>query len=342
MADPQFFTCAGPFTLSQIAEVTGAEIAGQNPDPNYSVADVAPLSTATEKSLSFLDNKKYKDQFMGAKAGVCIIHPDMQGDAPSSMHLLLHPSPYLAYAKTAQLFYPEPKPAAGIEEGAIVHDTVKFGNGCTVEAGAIIKAGATIGDHCWIESGAVIGQNVKIGNHCRIGSNATISHSLIGNNVRLYPGVRVGQDGFGFAIDPSGFVKVPQLGRVIIEDHVEIGANTTIDRGAGPDTVVEAGSWIDNLVQIGHNVRIGRGCVIVAQVGISGSTELGDYVMIGGQGGLAGHLKIGSGAKIAAQSGVMRDIPPGEEHMGSPSIPLKQFMRQTATLARMARPGKKS
>ena len=153
----------------------------------------------------------------------------------------------------------------------------------------------------------------------------------------VYTLARIGQDGFGFAIDPAGFVKVPQLGRVIIEDSVEIGANTTIDRGAGPDTVIGQGTWIDNLVQIGHNVKIGKGCVIVSQAGISGSTIIDDFVMIGGQAGIAGHLHVGSGAKVAAQSGIMRNIPAGEEQMGYPALPMKQFMRQIATLNRLSK-----
>jgi UDP-3-O-[3-hydroxymyristoyl] glucosamine N-acyltransferase len=146
----------------------------------------------------------------------------------------------------------------------------------------------------------------------------------------------VGRPGFGFAIDPAGFVSVPQLGRVVIEDGVEIGANTTIDRGAGPDTVIGAGTRIDNLVQIGHNVQIGRNCIIVSQTGISGSTKFGDFVMAGGQSGFAGHLTVGNGAKIAAQSGIMRDIPAGAEVMGYPATDLKQFMRQVATLSRLS------
>ena len=157
----------------------------------------------------------------------------------------------------------------------------------------------------------------------------------------LYPGVRIGQDGFGFAIDPAGHVKVPQLGRVKIGNHIEIGANTTIDRGAGPDTEIGDGTWIDNLVQIGHNVRIGRGCVIVSQVGISGSTQIGDFVAIGGQAGIAGHLNIGSGARIGAQSGVMNDIPHMSEYMGSPAFPKTQFFRQVAALNRLIKKKKK-
>jgi UDP-3-O-[3-hydroxymyristoyl] glucosamine N-acyltransferase len=182
----------------------------------------------------------------------------------------------------------------------------------------------------------VIAQNVEIGDQSVIGANASISHALIGANVRIYPGVRIGQDGFGFAIDPAGHVKVPQLGRVIIGDSVEIGANTTIDRGAGPDTHIGQGSWIDNLVQIGHNVKIGRGCVIIAQTGVAGSTVLEDYAVLAAQVGVAGHLTIGMGARIGAQSGVMRDVAAGSEVMGAPAMPAKQFMRQVAMLRKMS------
>jgi len=176
-----------------------------------------------------------------------------------------------------------------------------------------------------------------LGADVRVGANVSISHALIGARVRLYPGVRIGQDGFGFALDPARFIKVPQLGRVIIEDDVEVGANTTIDRGAVPDTIIGAGTMIDNLVQIGHNVQIGRGCVLVSQVGISGSTRLGDHVMIGGQAGLSGHLTIGSGARIGAQAGVMRDVAPGETVLGAPALPMREFFRQVAALQRLAK-----
>jgi UDP-3-O-[3-hydroxymyristoyl] glucosamine N-acyltransferase len=199
----------------------------------------------------------------------------------------------------------------------------------------VIGKGATIGRNCWIEANAVIGCGVVIGDNCRIGPGATVSHALIGNNVRLYPGVRVGQDGFGFAIDPAGFVKIPQLGRVMIEDDVEVGANSCIDRGAGPDTVIGRGTWIDNLVQIGHNVRIGRGCILVGQCGIAGSTVLEDYVVVAAQAGIAGHLHVGKGARIGAQAGVLRNLDAGGEYMGSPCLPMRQNMRQIALLKRL-------
>ena len=320
MADPRFFQNTGEKKLSEIATLCGAELLNPDVFSNTLIRDVAPLDTASAQDLTFLDNRKYKDQFLKTKAGACFVAPNMVDHAPEGVALLVSAAPYRAYALAAQAFYPQGNPA---------------GDKTVVEDGAIVKPGVTLGKGCWIESGAVLGENVVLGDYCRVGSNAVISHAEIGNHVRIYPGVTIGQDGFGFAIDPTGFVKVPQLGRVIIHDHVEIGANTAIDRGAGPDTVIGAGTWIDNLVQIGHNVKIGRCCVIVAQVGISGSTVLDDFVMVGGQAGIAGHLKVGTGARIAAQSGVMRDVPAGVEQMGAPAMPSKQFMRQVAALKRL-------
>lgn len=334
MADPAFFSRKGPFTLQRLAELASCELSPSAP-AGFEVADVAPLDKAGASDLSFLDNAKYRDMFRATKAGACIVSPDMAAHAPEGVHLLISKSPYKSYALAAQAFYPEPRPAPGVSPQALVDPSAALGAGCAVEAGAIIKAGAKIGEGCWIESGAVIGENVTLGKGCRVGVNASLSHCVIGNGVRIYTGARIGQDGFGFAIDPKGFVKVPQLGRVVIEDGVEIGANTTIDRGSGPDTVIGAGTWIDNLVQIAHNVKIGRGCILVAQVGIAGSTVVEDYVAMGGQAGVAGHLRIGKGARVAAKSGVTRNIPPGEEHMGYPSLPIRQFMRQIATLNKM-------
>jgi UDP-3-O-[3-hydroxymyristoyl] glucosamine N-acyltransferase len=335
MADPDFFTKARTFTLEELAEISGSRLV--NAPSDQKIADVASLDQAGADQVSFFENIKYKNSFLATKAGACFVSEKMVSHAPDGLALLVSAAPYKAYARAAQAFYPDEKPKADISPSAHIDKSAEIGEGCTIEPGAVIKAGVKLGKDCWVEAGAVIGTNVVFGDYCRIGSNATISHARIGNHVRLYPGVRIGQDGFGFAIDPSGHIKVPQLGRVIIHDHCEIGANTTIDRGAGPDTVIGAGTWIDNLVQIGHNVKIGRGCIIVSQVGISGSTELGDFVAMGGQSGVAGHLKIGSGARIAAQSGLMRDVPAGEEYMGSPAVPIRQFMRQVAKLGQLVK-----
>ena len=335
MADRRFFTLAGSFKLGQLAEMTGSVLA----DPSHAnvvIFDVAPLDTAEKTHLSFLDNKKYADAFRTTKAGACFVRPELAEYAPATTICLTNKNPYKAYALAAQMFYPTEKPKSFRAKSAVIDATASIGTDCVIEDGVVIAPHVKIGNHCHIQAHAVIRQGVEIGDDCDIGPHVTISHALISSKVRLHHGVCIGRQGFGFAIDPTGFIAVPQLGRVIIETDVEIGANTTIDRGAGPDTVIGQGTRIDNLVQIGHNVKIGKGCVIVAQVGISGSSQLGDYAMLGGQVGVAGHIKIGSGARIAAQSGIMRDVSAGEEVMGSPAVPIKQSMRQIATLAKLA------
>jgi UDP-3-O-[3-hydroxymyristoyl] glucosamine N-acyltransferase len=206
-----------------------------------------------------------------------------------------------------------------------------------IEAGAVIGERAELGAGCHVGPNAVIGEAVVIGPNCRIGAGATLSHCLLGARVVIYPGARIGQAGFGFALGTEGMTKVPQLGRVIIEDDVEIGANSTIDRGSGPDTVIGAGTMIDNLVQIGHNVRLGKGCVIIAQAGVAGSTRIGDHAILAAQAGLIGHLTIGHAARIGAQAGVMRDVPDGESVIGSPAVPVRQFFREVATVQRLAK-----
>jgi UDP-3-O-[3-hydroxymyristoyl] glucosamine N-acyltransferase len=209
----------------------------------------------------------------------------------------------------------------------------------SAEIGAyvVVEARAEIGAGCRVGSFVSIGAGVTVGRDCRIGAHASLSHALIGSRVYIYPGARIGQEGFSFAATEAGFLSIPQLGRVIVEDDVEIGANTTIDRGSTRDTIIGAGTRIDNLVQIGHNVQLGRCCVIVAQVGIAGSTILEDFVQIGGQAAMAGHLRIGQGSHIGAQAGVICDVPAGSVLLGSPAQPRKEFFRQVATLKRMTR-----
>ena len=237
----------------------------------------------------------------------------------------------------AQAFYPDDRPDPSVSAHARIHPSAKIGKDVVIGDFVVIEDHADIGDGAWIEPFAYIGKGVAIGAASRIGVQVCVTHATIGHHTRLYTGVKVWQDGFGFAIDPAGFVKVPQLGRVMIGDYVEIGANTTIDRGASGDTIIGSGTWIDNLVQIGHNVKIGRGCVLVAQVGIAGSAELEDYVVLAGQVGVAGHIKIGSMARVAAQSGVNKSIPAGEEWIGCPAVPMKKFIRQNMVVNKMAR-----
>lgn len=334
--DPRFFPPAGPFSLEQLAAISGATAVARGAE-RQEFSDVAALDEADAATVSFLDNKGYVDQFRETKAGCCIVAEPFADQAPAETCLLVSDDPYLAYAKVAAAFHPDSDltfcPSG--DDGA-VHPSAQIGAGTTLGQGVVIGPNAYIGENCIIGPNTYIGDAVTVGNNCRIGPSVSIRFSVIGNNVSLFAGVRLGEPGFGFAASPGGAVTVPQVGRVLIEDDVEIGANSTIDRGAGPDTVIGAGTRIDNLVQIGHNVRIGEGCIIVAQTGVAGSTVIGNGVQIGGQVGIAGHLTIGDGAKIAAQSGIMRDIAPGVTVAGSPAVPVKQYFRQVAALLRLA------
>jgi UDP-3-O-[3-hydroxymyristoyl] glucosamine N-acyltransferase len=221
----------------------------------------------------------------------------------------------------------------------VVDPSARIDANVEVGALAVIGAHVEIGPLCRIGAGAVIGEGVVLGSECRVGPLASISHALLGNRVYVYPGARIGQDGFGFAITAQGFLTVPQLGRVILQDDVEIGANSTVDRGAALDTVIGAGTRIDNLVQIGHNVRMGQHCVVAGQAGISGSAVLEDFVQVGAQAGLTGHLRIGARARIGAQAGIMSDVDAGSDVVGSPAMPVREFFRNVAVLRRLARKG---
>lgn len=343
MADPRFFSQQDPVALSEIAQLTGAEIlrAGGEPataeDAARQFECVAPLDRAGATDISFLDNTKYIDSFARSEAGACLVRPKFAARAPEGMLLLVTEEPYYCYALVAQRFFAPTSVEPGISEHAHIHETATLGEGCRVEAGAWIGENVIIGARCHIGVNAVIHAGVTLGDDCHVGANSTLSHCVIANRVHLHRGVHIGQDGFGFAGSRRGIAKVPQLGRVLIEDDVEIGSGTCIDRGTGPDTVIGAQSKIDNLVQIGHNVQIGRFVMIAAQTGIAGSTSVGDGAMLGGQTGLSGHLRIGAGAKIAAQSGVMSDIPPGAAFGGAPALPIKDWHRQTVAISRLSK-----
>jgi UDP-3-O-[3-hydroxymyristoyl] glucosamine N-acyltransferase len=335
MTDLRFFDRAGPYSLDELAGSTGARLQ-DGADGARRFADVAPLETAGPEDVTFLENRKYLDAFSRSRAGAAFVEERFAVRAPTGMALLLTAEPYKAFARAAQAFYPAKPVAPGIAPTAIIHPTASVPQDCEIGPYVVIEAGVRLGARCQIGAHVVIGHAVELGDDCRVAAHVTLSHCVIGARVILHPGARIGQPGFGFAPDRDGPVKIPQLGRVLIGDDVDIGANTTIDRGSGHDTVIGPGTMIDNLVQIGHNVALGRGCILAGQVGISGSTKLGDFVMAGGQAGLAGHLNIGTGARIAAQAGLMRDIEPGSTVAGAPAVAITSFWRQVAVLQRLA------
>jgi UDP-3-O-[3-hydroxymyristoyl] glucosamine N-acyltransferase len=336
--DQRFFARTGPHSTAALAALAGAAATAEV----KLISGVAPLQTAGPADVSFLDNRRYADLLAGTRAGAVIVHPDFAARVPAGAVAIVTQEPYVAWARIAALFHPLPAPAPGAHPSAIVDATALVDPGAELGAGCVIGPAAQIGAGTVIGPLSVIGAGVKIGENCRIHAQVTISHAILGDRVVVYPGARIGQDGFGFAIGRTGFIPVPQLGRVLIGDGAEIGANTCIDRGSAQDTLIGPGVHIDNLVQVGHNVRLGANSVIVAQAGISGSTSIGPGAMIGGQAGFVGHLTIGAGARVAAQSGVIRDVAPGEEVMGYPAQPAKRFFREIAMLRKLTAAGKKS
>ncbi|SFI74801.1 UDP-3-O-(3-hydroxymyristoyl)glucosamine N-acyltransferase [Methylobacterium brachiatum] len=347
MSDPAFFAATGSLTLADIAVAAGA-VLPEGADPEYRLTGAAPLESAGPHHLAYMDNARYGSALTETRAGACLVSPRFAARCPAGTVALVSRDPYRAYAALLGRLHPDAmRPGSqfggrSIAPGAHIHPDARLEEGVTVDPGAVIGPGVEIGSGSVIGPNAVIGPGVRIGRDCSIGAGTTLSHALLGNRVILHPGARLGQDGFGFAMGVS-HLKVPQIGRVIVQDDVEIGANTTIDRGASRDTVIGEGTKIDNLVQIAHNVVIGRHCVIVSGVGISGSTTLEDYVVLGGQVGVVGHLRIGRGAQIAGSSNVNRDVPPGSRWGGTPAKPVRAWFRELTTLARLAeRSGKDS
>ena len=344
MADSRFFYNKGFLSLKQVIDLTGAKLADKQKnilEDKVKVEDVAALNIATANQLSFLISSKYLSSFKESKAGFCFALEKFSKFAPSSMTMLIHDNPYKAYAIIASKFYSEESNShSEIAPNAVISKSAKLGKNCKIGNFVVIEDNAIIGDNTSIDHNTVIKHNVEIGSGTKIHSNVTISHAVIGNNVIIHPGVRIGQDGFGFASDHTGHMKVQQLGIVRIGNSVEIGANTTIDRGSAQDTIIEDMCQIDNLVQLGHNVKLGKACVVVAQAGVAGSTHLGQFVVLGGQVGIAGHLKIGNQVQIAAQSGITKDIEDKQIMGGTPAVPIRQWHRQNFSLQKLSNKGK--
>jgi UDP-3-O-[3-hydroxymyristoyl] glucosamine N-acyltransferase len=333
-ADPRFHPAGRRRSLAELAEAIGAEARG---DGARMLSGVGALDTAGPEEVAFLEHRRWLPLLAGTRAGAVVLDARFADRLPEGSAALLTASPQLGFARIAALLHPTPAPRPGVHPSAAVAETARLGPGCEVGPFAVIGDAAEVGEGCVIGPHAVVGAGVVLGPRCRIGAHASVTHCLAGEGVVLHPGARVGQDGFGFVPTPEGrYQSVPQLGRVILGDFVDIGANACVDRGALGDTVLGPGTRLDNMVQIGHNVRAGRGCVFVAHAAIAGSVTLGDYVQVAGQAAIAGHLTIGDRVRIGAQSGVMNDLPAGTDVVGSPAWPAKETFRAMAMLKRLA------
>jgi UDP-3-O-[3-hydroxymyristoyl] glucosamine N-acyltransferase len=344
---PDFFPKSSELTIREIAALTRAEPRVGVP-LDRRIGNIAPLDTAGPADITFLDNQKYLDDLAATRAGACLLAPRFQAAAPDTLAVLVTAEPYRAFVAVARALFPAAlRPSSLSGEGgrtasAQVHPSARLETGVNVDPLAVIGPGAEIGAGTLIAAGAVIGPQVRIGRDCVVGAGATVLHALIGDRVIIHSGARIGQDGFGYLPGPQGHQKIPQTRRVVIQDDVEIGANTTIDRGSTRDTVIGEGTKIDNLVQIAHNVMIGRHCMIAGQTGISGSAKVGDFVMMGGKVGIADNVTVGAGAMLGAQAGLMSDVPAGARFVGSPAQPVRDFMKGVAALRRLVRNGGKS
>lgn len=337
MTDTVFFEPARRFSAGEIAAATDSVIT----DPALASVEVDSIASASDSragALVYVDGKHHAVHLASTRAAVVICREEFAGLVRPGVAVLVSKRPQQAFVTVARLLYPQsirPQPMtgeAGISPSAHIADSARIEDGAVIEAGAVIGPQAAIGSGTVVAPGAVVGPGCRIGRDGYVGAGVSVQHALLGNRVILHPGVRIGQDGFGYVGGPRGPEKIPQIGRVIIQDDVEIGANTTIDRGAMGDTVIGEGTKIDNLVQVAHNVRIGRCCVIAATCGISGSVTIGDYCMLGGGVGIGDHLNVGTGAQIAGRSGVMHDIPAGETWGGLPATPLKDWLREVAAM----------
>lgn len=334
MADPRFYQRSGPFRLDDLA----AQVAFEAPKNDIKLSDIAPLDNADASELGFFANPKMAEQLAATQAGAVLVKAEHASLCPDETLALICDDPYRAMAQISQLFYPLAARArhmpGGMQDGHNVHPSAKIGKDVVIAQNAIIGPDAEIGDRSYIGAGAVIGHGVVMGRDCTIGTNAVVGYALIGDRVIIHSGAAIGVDGFGYAAGES-HVKIPQLGRVILQADVEIGANGGIDRGALGDTIIGEGSKLDNLVHIAHNVQLGRHCFLTALCAVAGSSTLGDYVQMGGQSAVGGHISVGNRCVIAANASVLSSFPDDTEVAGIPARPRSEHYRDLAFLSRL-------
>jgi UDP-3-O-[3-hydroxymyristoyl] glucosamine N-acyltransferase len=337
MIPSEFFPPHEGMRLADFAGTLGVELM-DSAFADRLVRSVSPIYRGVEGDVCYILSRRNRAELETCRATAIICADDMASTVPDHIAVLRAKNPHLAFARAGALLHSSAMRPAGTVIGdavsplAIVDPTAVLEDDVVVEPYAVIGAHSSIGAGSRIGAGAVIGAHVKVGRNCSIGAHTSLLCCYVGNDVIIHNGARIGQDGFGYAPGPAGFEKIVQIGRVIIQDRVEIGANAAIDRGTMDDTVIGEGTKIDNAVMIGHNVRIGRHCGIVAGVGIAGSTKIGDGVLIGGMVGVNGHISIGDGAQIAAMSGVASNLPAGGKYGGVPARPIKDFLRDAAEM----------
>lgn len=343
MTDPVFFAPWRRYTVAEIAAVTGAQLL--DPDAaDVAISGIAPASEGGAGSLVYIDNRRNAHLLDGLKAAAILCTLELSASVPMGIARLVTARPQYAFALAGRTLYPAAVSPRAITGETGVSPSALVAPSASVEEGAIVEAGAVVGEHAAVGKGTVVAPNAVIGPFCRVGRdcyvgpNVSLQYALVGDRVFIHGGAQIGQDGFGFVPGAAGPERIPQIGRVIIQNDVEIGANTTVDRGAMSDTVIGEGTKIDNLVQVAHNVRIGRGCVIAGHSGLSGSVTMGDFVMLGGRVGIADHISIGDRVQIAASSGLMHDVPSGERWAGSPARPIREFFKEVAAIRSLMKP----
>ena len=339
MKDVIFANNNGPFRISDILKKVLPNQKLQRNLEDKLIEGVSTIQNASSKEITYLSNKNYLNGVSNIKAAACLITLDLIDVLPENVVPIIVENPEYTIIDIMGLFYEDLEDGidSQISDLSYVASDLVLGENTQIKPGVVVKSGVVIGDNSTIDSNTTIGSNVMIGHNTRIGSNCTLQNCILGNNVIIHPGVRIGQDGFGYSFGDGILKKFPHIGRVIIQDSVEIGSNTTIDRGSLNDTTIGEGTKIDNLVQIGHNVTVGQNCAIAGQVGISGSVSIGNNVMIGGQSGVKQHRKIGDNVQIGAGSGVMNSIPSNQRVAGNPARKLESYLSEIKTISRIAR-----